>query len=197
MKNIVKITLFAFCCTCITGCSSQRTSVTQPTIIEETSTLYAETTISTSDLHTEEIETSKTHFSESGIEFDYPSNLNVKETRGEDGSKTEFTKDETLIFWYEKGENWRVNMDWDKDSYQEILTDHYPNALIDTFTKTTTSNSNIEMINVVFYPAGQNTDEKIEEYIFINQYAFYDFYFTNAENVFADEIMNSVNFVHN
>lgn len=196
MKNNVKITLFIFCCTCITGCSSQKTSVDQPIVIEETSTLYTETEISTNDLLTKKDQTSKTHFSHAGIEFDYPSDLIANETQGEDGSRNEFTKDGTLVFWYEQGENWRVNMDWDKDSYQEILADRYPDALIDTFTKTTMSNNNIDMINVVFYPSGQNTSEKFEEYIFINQYAFYDFYFTNAENELADEIMNSVNFVH-
>lgn len=194
MKNIIEITFIIFCCTCITGCSHQKASINQPIIIEESSTLYTETVLSTSTQLIEESQTSKIHFSQSGIEFDYPSDFIIREVQGEDGSKSEFTKDGTLIFWYEQGENWRVNMDWDQDSYQKILADRYPEALIDTFTKTTMSNSNIEMIHVVFYPSGQNTGEKFEEYIFINQYAFYDFYFTNAENELADELMNSVNF---
>lgn len=200
MKNLTKTILFIIGCVCIAGCSVQEAPAKPSTIIEETPTILSETEkaedmSATDKIGTEENDMPKSHFSNAGIEFDYPSDLNAEEKHGEDGIKQEFTKDGTPVFWYEQGENWRIDMGWDKDAYQKVLENRYPNAIIDTYAKTTINN--LEMIKVVFSPSGQDTGETYEEYIFVSQYAFYDFYFINAKDSFAEEVIASVNLTAN
>lgn len=192
MKKSIKIILSAACFVYLAGCTNQESPADQPIIIENISmgqSGSSETETGASQLA--EVEVPKNHFSHAGIEFDYPSDLKIKETLGEDGGKNEFSAENGgIIFWYEQGENWRVDMEWDQDSYQKILEDRYPDAVIDGFTKTAVND--IEMLNIVFHQPDGNADDKIEEYIFVGKYAFYDFYFINAEAGFVGELMKSV-----
>ncbi len=193
MKKSVKIIIFTTGFVFLTGCTNREESINKPTITENFFMEQSENSeTETGALQISEMP--KNHLSNAGIEFDYPSDLKIMETRGEDGCKNEFTTENgELIFWYEQGENWRVDMDWDQDSYQKILENRYPDAIIDEYTKTTIND--IEMLNIIFHQSDQNVDDKIEEYIFVGKYAFYDFYFINGEADWINELIKSVHLI--
>lgn len=134
----------------------------------------------------------KAHYANAGIEFDYPSDLKAKKSNGEDGGRTEFTdKDGSLVFWYEQGEKWRVDLGQDKAAYQKQLAERYPNAKIGTYAKETVNGQ--EMLKVSYWPDGE-TGGKVAEYLLTSEYAFFDFHFPGAGEDFAKELVGSVRF---
>ncbi len=135
-------------------------------------------------------------YSDAGIEFDYPSNFNLKKSSGEDGSQKKFLdKDGNLIFWYEQGEKWRVDLEQDQGAYKKQLEEKYNNVRLDRYT---VKNINgINMLEIVFHISDKKKDQKIVEYLMVSEYAFFDFYFIDPEDDLVNQLIRSIHFVNN
>lgn len=135
------------------------------------------------------------HYSEAGIEFDYPSGLKLKERSGEDGSRKEFlNRGGSLVFWYEQGEKWRVDLEQDQHAYKEQLGEKYKDVQIDEYT--VENRNGIKMLKIVFHFMNENKNQKMAEYLMVSEYAFFDFYFINPEDDFVDKLIKSIHFVN-
>lgn len=135
------------------------------------------------------------HYSDAGIEFDYPSGLKLKKRSGEDGSRKEFLdKSGSLVFWYEQGEKWRVDMEQDQQEYASQLNEKYKDVQIDEYT---IKNINgIKMLKVVFHITDKKETQQYTEYLMVSEYAFFDFYFIHPEDDFVDNLIKSIHFVN-
>lgn len=134
-------------------------------------------------------------YSDAGIEFDYPSDLKLKKSSGEDGSRKEFLdKDGNLIFWYEQGEKWRVDIEQDQDAYKKQLEEKYNRVRIDNYT--VEEINGINMLKIVFYISDKKKDQKIVEYLMVSEYAFFDFYFIDPKDDLVNHLVHSIHFVN-
>lgn len=134
-------------------------------------------------------------YSDSGIEFDYPSVFQLKKSSGEDGSRREFLdKDGNLIFWYEQGEKWRVDIKQDQDTYKKQLEEKYNCIRIDKYI--VKDINGINMLEIVFHNSDQKKDQKIVEYLMVSEYAFFDFYFIDPEDDLVNHLIHSIHFVN-
>lgn len=128
------------------------------------------------------------HYSNAGIEFDYPHSLKCKKNSSEDGSRYEFEDENGIVFWYEQGEKWRADLEQSQPACQTRLDEKFTHVSIDEFTDKNING--IIMRKVIFHLTDSN--QKVTEYLMVSKYAFYDFYFMESADDFADSLIKSI-----
>lgn len=110
-----------------TACNSNRKTETAATKTETVTPAILETE-ETKDTENAEKAAVPSNYTNASITFDYPAEWSVAENQGEDGSYISFLDSAVStepVFWFEQGEEWRVNLEATEADYQNSFMEMY------------------------------------------------------------------------
>jgi hypothetical protein len=141
----------------------------------------------------------ETTYSDDNIMLEYPSEWTVEKIQGEDGSRVNlFAPDrkDNPVFRFDRGEAWRVNLEYSEKDYQNLLLENYPDIEIIELSKTTIDGCNANKLIATY----SDNDQKytMVQYITIVGPAFAEFsayYPAEAETEYAEVISSIISSV--